>query len=203
MVVVEFLFDVDFFINSCGIFSQSYEVCFNFIIGNMFDGSWFLVGGDFQFISFVNGFYLQIVDLDGCVSDVFIDLEDIEFNLIFFSIIGDCLKIICNEYCMCDECGNIFVDCICVDYIFSELVVLVWNFVCEEDFEFIIEDGNFCLVDVDILLMIGDEFDINDIWIVGGNLIGLLVGCVEDVCLVVIDLIIWVDDIDFLGDVCE
>ena len=203
MVVVEPSPDVDPPTNSCGIFSQSYEACPNPIIGNTPDGSWFLVGGDLQFTSFVNGLYPQLVDLDGCVSDAFTDLEDIELNLASSIIIGDCPKTIRNEYRMRDECGNISVDRIRVDHIFSESVAPAWNFACEEDLEFTTEGGNPCPADADISLTIGDELDINDTWTVGGNLTGPLAGCVEDACSAAIDLIIRVDDIDFSGDACE
>lgn len=189
--------------NSCGTFSQNYQACPNNISPNTPNGTWFFVGGDLQFTSLVNGSFAQIVNLDGCVSDAFTDLADIELNLISSIEFGVCPKTIRNEYRMRDECGNISIDRIVVDHIFSESIAPSWNFACEEDLVFTTEGGDPCPADATISLVIGSEFGVNTSWIVGGNIVGPVAGCVSDLCSADDDLIIRVDDIDVTGDDCE
>ncbi len=189
--------------NFCGTFSQNYDACPNTIVPNIPSGVWFFVGGDLAFTSMVNGSFPQVVNLDGCVSDAFTDLADIELNLITSIEFGICPKTIRNEYRMRDECGNISIDRIIVEHVFSESAPPVWDFNCEEDLVFTTEGGDPCPADADISLSIGDEFGVNTSWIVGGNIVGPVAGCVADLCSADNDLIIRVADIDITGDDCE
>ncbi|MEL6836855.1 MAG: T9SS type A sorting domain-containing protein [Bacteroidota bacterium] len=189
--------------NSCGTFSQMYDACPNLIVPNIPSGLWFAVGGDLAFTSTVNGQFPQLVNLNGCVSDAFTPLSEIELNLVTSTEFGVCPKTIRNEYRMRDECGNVSVDRIIVEHVFSEDDPPVWVFACEEDLVFTTEGGNVCPADADISLNPGDEFSIFDTWSVGGVNVGNLNGCVSDACTPPGLLIIRVDDIDITGDDCE
>lgn len=134
-----------------------------------------------------------VIGDDSCGSVVII--------LFFDSFVEDCSLVIGIFICIwmvINVCGlSIFCDQIII--IIDEMV-FVFDFGCQEILIFIIEGGDFCLVDVIILLSEGDEFIVNDGWMVGGNVIVLLIGCVSDDCIVDDVFIIMVDDIIIVDD---